>query len=154
MVPVRVRQQDLRLHGAVLALHQLPSQSADARARVEDDQLAPSPSLAPAAALHGDARRIAAVARGVGSGGGEDRKSTRLNSSHLVISYAVFCLKKKKQQKSNHVVIAQELYAWKVDRGKRIPLQQHPINFSTRQRSCGLPPLARVLHGVDSRRVV
>src|SRR5256885_14685728 len=27
---------------------------------------------------------------------GGDRKSTRLNSSHLVISYAVFCLKKKK----------------------------------------------------------
>src|SRR5256885_3919252 len=27
----------------------------------------------------------------------EDRKSTRLNSSHLVISYAVFCLKKKKR---------------------------------------------------------
>src|SRR5438034_8318965 len=27
----------------------------------------------------------------------EDRKSTRLNSSHTVISYAVFCLKKKKQ---------------------------------------------------------
>src|SRR5256885_4340953 len=29
--------------------------------------------------------------------GQEDRKSTRLNSSHLVISYAVFCLKKKKK---------------------------------------------------------
>src|SRR3989454_7240667 len=29
-----------------------------------------------------------------------DRKSTRLNSSHLVISYAVFCLKKKKDQPS------------------------------------------------------
>src|SRR5256885_13050294 len=29
---------------------------------------------------------------------GEDRKSTRLNSSHLVISYAVFCLKQKKQR--------------------------------------------------------
>src|SRR5256885_7668003 len=29
--------------------------------------------------------------------GPADRKSTRLNSSHLVISYAVFCLKKKKQ---------------------------------------------------------
>src|SRR2546426_12582802 len=28
--------------------------------------------------------------------GAADRKSTRLNSSHLVISYAVFCLKKKK----------------------------------------------------------
>src|SRR2546426_4890673 len=31
---------------------------------------------------------------------GGDRKSTRLNSSHLVISYAVFCLKKKK----NHIL--------------------------------------------------
>src|SRR5256885_3208983 len=30
-----------------------------------------------------------------------DRKSTRLNSSHLVISYAVFCLKKKKKAKEN-----------------------------------------------------
>src|SRR3989454_6685010 len=30
-----------------------------------------------------------------------DRKSTRLNSSHLVISYAVFCLKKKKKQNEN-----------------------------------------------------
>src|SRR5256885_12077757 len=30
----------------------------------------------------------------------EDRKSTRLNSSHLVISYAVFCLKKKKNKSS------------------------------------------------------
>src|SRR3989442_3823961 len=29
-----------------------------------------------------------------------DRKSTRLNSSHVRISYAVFCLKKKKKQKS------------------------------------------------------
>src|SRR3989454_8999349 len=28
-----------------------------------------------------------------------DRKSTRLNSSHLVISYAVFCLKKKKKKR-------------------------------------------------------
>src|SRR5437660_2305223 len=30
---------------------------------------------------------------------GPDRKSTRLNSSHVAISYAVFCLKKKKQPK-------------------------------------------------------
>src|SRR5699024_12528735 len=30
-----------------------------------------------------------------------DRKSTRLNSSHVSISYAVFCLKKKKKQKSS-----------------------------------------------------
>src|SRR5258708_17972778 len=32
----------------------------------------------------------------------EDRKSTRLNSSHQIISYAVFCLKKKKQKKQKH----------------------------------------------------
>src|SRR3989454_3674814 len=32
-----------------------------------------------------------------------DRKSTRLNSSHLVISYAVFCLKKKKNQTDSMV---------------------------------------------------
>src|SRR2546426_4170867 len=31
-----------------------------------------------------------------------DRKSTRLNSSHLVISYAVFCLKKKKTDRATH----------------------------------------------------
>src|SRR2546427_4313626 len=33
-----------------------------------------------------------------------DRKSTRLNSSHSQISYAVFCLKKKKEDDANHVV--------------------------------------------------
>src|SRR2546426_9293883 len=32
----------------------------------------------------------------------EDRKSTRLNSSHLVISYAVFCLKKKNEDLGRH----------------------------------------------------
>src|SRR5438045_7782895 len=41
---------------------------------------------------------------GTGAGGGReaggDRKSTRLNSSHLGISYAVFCLKKKKKHKT------------------------------------------------------
>src|SRR5436189_4616639 len=31
----------------------------------------------------------------------QDRKSTRLNSSHRCISYAVFCLKKKKKKKTN-----------------------------------------------------
>src|SRR2546426_10718727 len=47
-------------------------------------------------------RRLAASrgghAPGVGAGRAQDRKSTRLNSSHLVISYAVFCLKKKKKK--------------------------------------------------------
>src|SRR5437763_16791952 len=35
------------------------------------------------------------------AGRGADRKSTRLNSSHRCISYAVFCLKKKKKNKHN-----------------------------------------------------
>src|SRR5256885_11078635 len=39
------------------------------------------------------ARRRRGLAADIGRAG--DRKSTRLNSSHLVISYAVFCLKKK-----------------------------------------------------------
>src|SRR5690625_6648097 len=33
--------------------------------------------------------------------GFQDRKSTRLNSSHVAISYAVFCLKKKKEREAN-----------------------------------------------------
>src|SRR5690242_21014790 len=41
---------------------------------------------------HPSPRRRRRAARGVG-----DRKSTRLNSSHMSISYAVFCLKKKKK---------------------------------------------------------
>src|SRR5256885_10904194 len=35
-----------------------------------------------------------------------DRKSTRLNSSHLVISYAVFCLKKKKNNAEPYPLLA------------------------------------------------
>src|SRR5437588_5359943 len=42
--------------------------------------------------------RIGEVAESIG----QDRKSTRLNSSHTVISYAVFCLKKKKKQPQHH----------------------------------------------------
>src|SRR6266496_6306594 len=41
-------------------------------------------------------RRPAAAAR--------DRKSTRLNSSHVEISYAVFCLKKKKKKKTHYII--------------------------------------------------
>src|SRR2546427_5458537 len=53
-------------------------------------------------------RGVRALQRGV-----EDRKSTRLNSSHSQISYAVFCLKKKKKkqkarspQEKNHTAAA------------------------------------------------
>src|SRR5437588_2194386 len=37
-------------------------------------------------------------------GHARDRKSTRLNSSHTVISYAVFCLKKKKKTKTRTIL--------------------------------------------------
>src|SRR2546427_3527304 len=46
--------------------------------------------------LHGLARRADLVEQDARDRGGVDRKSTRLNSSHSQISYAVFCLKKKK----------------------------------------------------------
>src|SRR5258708_27570980 len=38
-----------------------------------------------------------------------DRKSTRLNSSHQIISYAVFCLKKKKNKRRNYSMIVEEI---------------------------------------------
>src|SRR5688500_19999350 len=54
-----------------------------------------SPDDAYPMVLAAEARNIPALVR-VGEND-RDRKSTRLNSSHLVISYAVFCLKKKRQ---------------------------------------------------------
>src|SRR2546426_4000724 len=42
----------------------------------------------------------------------EDRKSTRLNSSHLVISYAVFCLKKKKKKTEQRRIHKTEMYKY------------------------------------------
>src|SRR5690349_23437301 len=43
-----------------------------------------------------DRRRKIRLLPAAGPSSGRDRKSTRLNSSHVEISYAVFCLKKKK----------------------------------------------------------
>src|SRR5437588_7476079 len=51
--------------------------------------LFPSPARRPGAVGYQEYRHIL------------DRKSTRLNSSHTVISYAVFCLKKKKKKKED-----------------------------------------------------
>src|SRR5438034_2402189 len=48
-----------------------------------------------------------------------DRKSTRLNSSHTVISYAVFCLKKKKKKTTKN--------ARKKERQKERESKTHPI---------------------------
>src|SRR5690625_6988454 len=48
-----------------------------------------------------DKGKVADLACGYGGSVGADRKSTRLNSSHVAISYAVFFLKKKKTQDRN-----------------------------------------------------
>src|SRR6266566_8812578 len=52
-------------------------------------------SAVPSASSFGNCRSSAAVHLPGNGDSRADRKSTRLNSSHLVISYAVFCLKKK-----------------------------------------------------------
>src|SRR2546426_8809408 len=46
-------------------------------------------------------------------GSTRDRKSTRLNSSHLVISYAVFCLKKKKKKHTTSPAIHRDTSHWR-----------------------------------------
>src|SRR2546426_1269286 len=71
--------EERRLARAVRADDRLPASLGDGERHVADRLEAPEPA---ADAL--------------------DRKSTRLNSSHLVISYAVFCLKKKKNQIEAH----------------------------------------------------
>src|SRR5260221_9405030 len=52
-----------------------------------------------------------------------DRKSTRLNSSHTVISYAVFCLKKKKKTNEQQYLIKQHRKETKLQPPKRRPSQ-------------------------------
>src|SRR5437762_11383353 len=73
----------------------------------EEDELIIGPILGER--VHGieddlQSRRIPLVpGRGRAVDDLEDRKSTRLNSSHRCISYAVFCLKKKKKNKK-HII--------------------------------------------------
>src|SRR2546427_3616591 len=55
-----------------------------------------SGDAAPTAVIHGGSNTGLNGPRGIA-----DRKSTRLNSSHSQISYAVFCLKKKKKNRSH-----------------------------------------------------
>src|SRR5262245_64313574 len=72
--------------------------SGRARQRIAGGGSHCAPFPGDAARERGRARRPRAPAR-VAAGARPDRKSTRLNSSHLGISYAVFCLKKKKNTK-------------------------------------------------------
>src|SRR5437660_10606873 len=50
--------------------------------------------------LQDSLEELAELANSAGAEVVEDRKSTRLNSSHVAISYAVFCLKKKKKKQA------------------------------------------------------
>src|SRR3712207_8483381 len=76
-------------HGAEGPAH---ARRAGQRARVRPDAHAAAGARAGAAGVGGQAVRREPVG---------DRKSTRLNSSHANISYAVFCLKKKKKLHSH-----------------------------------------------------
>src|SRR5688572_31303109 len=82
--------------------------SARTKKPAESAHMAPSLSR-PASPVLGGRTAVVGAAPGAGAaaaaGGaadtfGSDRKSTRLNSSHSQISYAVFCLKKKKKYKA------------------------------------------------------
>src|SRR5690625_7662129 len=56
----------------------------------------------PAGSAHRVPHRVAGPGQQHGAERGEDRKSTRLNSSHVATSYAVFCLKKKKTRRNKN----------------------------------------------------
>src|SRR5688500_665545 len=97
-----------RINGDGSALAEIPFQVADARPVIDPPR--PMVEVAPAsfttrmprfAAVSPDGRQVVFETMGrlcvrdvSGGGAPRDRKSTRLNSSHLVISYAVFCLTK------------------------------------------------------------
>src|SRR5262245_62986847 len=60
-----------------------------------------------------------------------DRKSTRLNSSHLGISYAVFCLKKKKKKHNNRCVQSKYKTQQKITEKRKEPKQIKPTETRT-----------------------
>src|SRR5260221_1109198 len=94
---IMVQAADAALEGAVQHFHE----GVAARVMANDHEVGGKQGLA-LVVLH--VAMLRACAEGVQGGqpgvvvAGLDRKSTRLNSSHTVISYAVFCLKKKKKK--------------------------------------------------------
>src|SRR5205085_12198503 len=94
--PAATSTSPLSLHDALPISNPLPISALNDPI---DACLFPSPSTCARQRMTLSA--FAATAQGCsaavqGCGAGQDRKSTRLNSSHSQISYAVFCLKKKK----------------------------------------------------------
>src|SRR2546429_3680094 len=63
------------------------------------------------------------ISTGLAAKSTPDRKSTRLNSSHGYISYAVFCLKKKKNNTENNNPLDHQ------DPLKQLNLEQHPKSY-------------------------
>src|SRR5690625_1642906 len=91
---VLLDQQMLRAGGDALLDDRLPVQRALADFGELDDIALPEV----------EERRGVACLQGVERLGRRDRKSTRLNSSHVAISYAVFCLKKKTNKTQQRIM--------------------------------------------------
>src|SRR5256885_2575557 len=82
----------------------------------------------------------------------QDRKSTRLNSSHLVISYAVFCLKKKKahprhEQPTDATQPSHHCPLHRADVAPLITTRAHHDSLQARERQSRAPPLVLHLRG-------
>src|SRR5437868_12505268 len=78
---------------------------------------------------------------------GRDRKSTRLNSSHVSISYAVFCLKKKKRKKIKNRM--------KQQTKNNISFQNHTpdqLTYIYRHRTITISTLRAVVLSDDSKQ--
>src|SRR5688572_10827487 len=91
-------------------------------------------------------------------GGGRDRKSTRLNSSHSQISYAVFCLKKKIAGEIT-ARINENAFEWLDAPAMRVAAADVPIPYSPPLEDYVIPHflyngfgLHRVLHSFPTRR--
>src|SRR5207249_4221271 len=67
-----------------------------------------------------------------------DRKSTRLNSSHVSISYAVFCLKKKKTNDKNIIKIIQNHYIYIESSHHTLHLHSFPTRRSSDLQTGGM----------------
>src|SRR5437868_13182624 len=83
--------------GAHRDLHSFPTRRSSDLGRFEEDVVAKKPAVVVIVAGVNDVYQ----GRSQPPRASSDRKSTRLNSSHVSISYAVFCLKKKKKQKDS-----------------------------------------------------
>src|SRR5947207_9662188 len=108
----------------------------------------------PSVLTGGPGMPLSPATRAEKSGGPRDRKSTRLNSSHTVISYAVFCLKKKKNSEIKHAGLLRgadegnQRHALKHLRIRRL-LRHRPSDSGVRGGAPRHGPVARVVPLTD-----